>query len=364
MIRLAKPQAGTDEIVEITSVVESGYLSQGPKVAEFEKALANYFAIKHAIAVSSGTAALHLGVLSLGLSEEDEVIVPDFSFPATANAVALAGAIPVLCDIQLETFNIDPDQVRRLITARTKAIMPVHQFGLAANMDAIVKIAEERGLIIIEDAACALGAEYRGQRCGTFGSIACFSFHPRKIITTGEGGVVVTNNDAIAERVRSLRNHGNVDRDFRMLGYNYRISDINAALGIAQMRKLGAFIEARRELSRLYERALSGVPGVRLPLDFTLAKHTYQSYVVYLDDKFDRDKTILALKKSGVEAGIGTYAIHELQYYKDRRGSEKLKLPLSAAAYRRTLALPLYPEMTQDDVRTVCEALQNDLVLK
>jgi perosamine synthetase len=358
MIRLAKPYLGKEEMAEISSVVENGYLSQGPKIAEFEKALADYLALKHAIAVGSGTAALHLTVLALGLNQNDEVIVPDFSFPATANAVALAGATPVLCDVQLTTFNIDPDEVIRLITPSTKAIMPVHQFGLAADMDAIVRIAKERGLIIIEDAACALGAEYRGQKCGTFGAASCFSFHPRKVITTGEGGVVVTNDDAIAGRVRSLRNHGNLDGDFPLLGYNYRISDINAAVGVAQMRRLPTLIEKRRELAGLYDQGLSSVPGLIVPKYPEDAVHTYQSYVVRLKDKFARDRIRKALYEKGIEAGIGTYAIHQSHYYKQVFGIKGDRLLRSASAYEQTLALPLYPEMTSDDVEHVCANLR------
>lgn len=363
MIRLAKPLLDGEEMAEIGSVLASGFLSRGPKVAEFEEALAGYLGVRHAVSVSSGTAALHLSVLALGLSEGDEVIVPDFSFPATANAVALAGAKPVLCDVHSATFNIDAGEVERLITPRTKAVMPVHQFGLPADMNAIVKIAKDCELNIIEDAACALGAEHQSQKCGTLGKIACFSFHPRKIATTGEGGVVVTDDDVIAEKVRSLRNHGSLKGDFVLAGYNYRMSDINAALGVAQLRKLPMLIERRRELARLYGECLRGVAGLSLPQDFEGARHTYQSYVVSLDAQLDRDKAILELKERGVEAGIGTYAIHQLRYYKGKWDSEQNRLSRSATAYHQALSLPLYAQMSEDDVRYVCRALRTTLPL-
>jgi dTDP-4-amino-4,6-dideoxygalactose transaminase len=239
--------------------------------------------------------------------------------------------------------------------------MPVHQFGLAADMNAIVKVAQDCELKIIEDAACALGAEYQGQKCGTMGTISCFSFHPRKVATTGEGGVAVTDDDVIAEKVRSLRNHGSLNNDFVLAGYNYRMSDINAALGVAQLRKLPMLIERRREVARLYEQCLLGVAGLSLPQDLEGARHTYQSYVVCLDAQLGRDKAILGLKERGVEAGIGTYAIHQLRCYSGKWDPAPNRLSRSATAYRRTLSLPLYAQMTEDDVRYVCEALKEYL---
>lgn len=359
MIRLAKPYLGEEELAEIASVLASGYLSQGPKVAEFEHGLAEHLNVKHAIAVSSGTAALHLSVLALGLGESDEVIVPDFTFPATANVVALAGATPIFCDIDLDTFNLDPEELEPLITPRTKAVVPVHQFGLAADMTAIISVAEKFDLKIIEDAACALGAQYHGQKCGTFGTVSCFSFHPRKIITTGEGGMVLTNDDGIAERIRVLRNHGSVGTDFPMPGLNYRMSDIQAAVGVVQTRRLGQLIEKRQELGRIYTEELSCVSGVTLPAHMDGATHTFQSYVIRLEETLDRDRIKQMLRERGIEAGIGTYALHNLKCYEGSAPKKASHLRRSAVAYRQALALPLFPEMTLQEIKYVSANLRS-----
>jgi perosamine synthetase len=357
MIRLAKPLVAKEEVAEIAAVLESGYLSRGPKIVEFEEAVAGYLGVKYAIAVSSGTAALHLSLLALGLEPSDEVIVPDFTFPATANAVVLAGAQPVLCDIKLDSLNLDAKEVESVISRRTKVIMPVHQFGLAVDMEAVSKLSRERGLMIVEDAACSLGAEYRGQKCGTFGLLGCFSFHPRKITTTGEGGIVVTSDDQLAGKIRALRHHGIDGGDFCFPGFNYRMSDINAALGVAQMRRIAELIERRRELADVYRIALSQIGGIRLPQDLDQAKHTYQSYVVLLDRTFDRDRVIAGLRDLGVETTIGTYAVHRTKYYSELLGHSAPRLSRSAIAYRQSLALPMYPEMSMHQVRYVCERL-------
>ena len=357
MIRLTKPLLAAEELAEVALVLNSGYLSRGPKVVEFEGAIASYLGVKHAIAVSSGTAALHLSVLALGLEPSDEVIVPDFTFPATANAVVLAGSKPIFCDIGLNSFNLDPDEVERAITRHTKALIPVHQFGLAAEMEAISKLARERGIIIIEDAACSLGAAYRGQKCGTFGLVSCFSFHPRKITTTGEGGVVVTNDDRIAAKIRALRHHGMDDGDFSFPGFNYRMSDLNAAVGVAQMRRITDLIESRRKLATAYRSALSQVAGVRLPQDLDHAKHTYQSYVILLDNVFDRDGVMARLADRGIETTIGTYAIHRTKFYSQRQDLNTASLSRSATAYEKSITLPLYPEMSLEQVYYVCDSL-------
>lgn len=362
MIRLTKPLLAQEEMAEIAKVLESGYLSRGPKVDEFECAVSAYLKVKHAIAVSSGTAALHLSVVAAGLKESDEVIVPDFTFPATANAVVLAGATPIMCDIRLDSFNIDPDEIERRITSRTRAIMPVHQFGMAADMGAISEIAVRHGLAIIEDAACSLGAKYHGKKCGTFGLLACFSFHPRKIVTTGEGGVIATDDDRLAAKLRALRHHGFENGDFALAGFNYRLSDLNAALGVAQMRRIEDLIERRRKLAAIYQASLSSIPGLTLPRETEHASHTYQSYVVLLDKRFDRDRTMVALRERNIETTIGTYAIHRTKFYSTRRDLARMPLSRSAAAYEQAVTLPLYPEMSIDEVRYVSESL--DTILK
>ena len=357
MIRLTKPYFGKEELAAIASVLSSGHLSRGPKIAEFEAAVAGYLDVKHAIAVSSGTAALHLSVLALGLGAGDEVIVPDFTFPATANAVALAGADPVLCDVGLESFNIDPEEISTLVTSRTKAIMVVHQFGLAADMDRIGRVAEDKGLWLIEDAACALGATYHGRKCGTFGKLACFSFHPRKITTTGEGGMVATNDDQIGRQVRALRDHGLADGDFLFPGFNYRMSDLNAALGSVQQSRIDFLIEQRRNLAALYASRLAGIEAIALPGDFQGSKHTFQSYVVRLARNVERTRFLNYLRESEIESTIGTYAVHCVRYYEARKSLAPRSLMRSAEAYSQTVTLPLFPGMTADEVNYVCDKI-------
>lgn len=286
MIRLIRPEIGTEEIRKVSEVLKSGFLVQGKNVEKFEKKVANYLSVKYAMAVSSGTAALHLALIALGIKEGDEVVLPDFTFPATGNVVVLVGAKPVLIDIDLKTFNIDPTRIEGNITSRTKAIIPVHEFGQSADMDPILDIAKRNNLYVIEDAACALGAEYKDKKCGTMGDIGCFSFHPRKAITTGEGGMVVTNNPDVAAKVKALRNHGMTNKDgiyyFEYTGFNYRMTDFQAALGWVQMKKLDEIIKKRRELAALYDSFLKGNDILIIPNVANGIKHIYQSYVVLL----------------------------------------------------------------------------------
>jgi dTDP-4-amino-4,6-dideoxygalactose transaminase len=256
MIPVARPEIGQGEIQAVAEVLESGQLVQGARVMEFEAKVAAYLGTKHAVAVSSGTAALHLALLGLGIGPGDEVLVPDFTFPACANAVELTGAAPVLIDIDLATFNLDVASIRSALTPRTKALMPIHMFGQPADMDPVLAIAREKGLLVVEDAACALGSEYRGRRCGGLADVGCISFHPRKVITTGEGGMLATNNLALAERLRVLRNHGQVLSEgrirFEQVGFNYRMTEFQGALGVVQMDRLESFIERRIALASLY----------------------------------------------------------------------------------------------------------------
>lgn len=239
--------------------------------------------------------------------------------------------------------------------------MPVHQFGLAADISSILNLAREANLIVVEDAACALGAERQGEKCGTWGAVACFSFHPRKVITTGEGGMVVTRDDAIADNVRSLRNHGRRGQEYNQIGFNYRLSDVLAAIGLAQFAKLPRLIAQRREVARRYSLGLRNTPGLTLPFEPEAYYHTYQSYVVRLDPRFDRDTILGALRQDGIEAGIGTFAIHLLAAYRDDPSIHRDDLAASQSAYRHTLSLPMYPEMSEDDVVFVCESLGRHL---
>ena len=359
---LARPLTGEEEIEEIRGVLESGQLSQGPKVVEFEAMVAALCGTRHAFATSSCTTALHLSLVALGIGPGDEVLVPDFTFPATANVVVQQGAVPVLVDIDLDTFNVDPDDLARHITARTRAVMPVDLFGLAADMGPVVDVAAEHGLAVVEDAACALGATYYGRACGSLGDLGSFSFHPRKIVTTGEGGMIVTDRDDLAERLQLLRSHGGVRRQdrftFEDAGFNYRLSDVQAAIGTAQMRRLPDLLGRRRRLAAQLREGLADVRGFRVAPEPAWGGHVYQAFVGMVDPQVDRDAVIAGLRARGVEATLGTYALHAQPFFARTYGYQPGRLPRSYAAYRRAIALPLFPQMTDADVETLVEGVR------
>jgi dTDP-4-amino-4,6-dideoxygalactose transaminase len=340
----------------------SGHLTQGPKVAEFESLIAERVGVAHAFAVTSATTALHLSLVALAIGPGDEVLVPDFTFPATANVVVQQGAVPVLVDIDLETFGVNADDLESKLSSRTRAIMPVHAFGLAADMGPVLAIAERHGLAVVEDAACALGAAYRGRPCGSIGTAGCFSFHPRKSITTGEGGMITTDDDALAARIGLLRNHGGVREHgrftFEAAGFNYRLSDILAAVGVAQVRKLDALLAARRRVAGWYDAALSGLNALRTPTAPEWGEHTYQSYVVLLDPALDRDAIIERLRGDGIESTLGTYALHAQPYYAQTYALRPGDLPNSFQAFTTSLALPLHAGLGAEDVDYVVERLR------
>lgn len=358
MIPVARPEIGQGEIQAVAEVLQSGQLVQGARVREFEAKVAAYLGTKHAVAVSSGTAALHLALLGLGIGPGDEVLVPDFTFPACANAVELTGATPVLIDIDLATFNLDVNGIRPALTPRTKALMPIHMFGRPADMDPVLAIAREKGLLVVEDAACALGSEYRGRRCGGLSDVGCVSFHPRKVITTGEGGMLATNDLALAERLRVLRNHGQVMSEgrirFEQAGFNYRMTEFQGALGVVQMDRLESFIERRIALASLYDQALDGVGGLQRPRSPEGMRCSWQSYVVLVAPGVDRDALRERLRVDGIETTIGTYSVSAQPHYADRCRP----LPRSGDAYARGLSLPLHTRMTDADVAAVANALR------
>lgn len=353
-MRLVVPVIDDTELEAIEEVLASGYLTQGPKVEEFEKAVADYTGARHAVATTSATTALHLSMVALNIGPGDEVIIPSFTFPATANVVIQQGAIPMLADIELKTFNISVDSLKEKITSRAKAIIPVHLFGLSADMDAVMRIASENGLFVVEDAACTLGSLYNGKHCGTIGTTGCFSFHPRKIITTGEGGMLITNDPEIAERVRKLRQHGGVRINNRFYftepGFNYKMSDINAAIGISQLKKINWIINRRREIAKKITKELSGIKEIVLPYEPPWARHTYQTYVLILDNTIDRDLFIKKLSQSGFEATLGTYALHMENYMQRLYGYTGNELPNTTKAFRQSVAIPLYPQMKDEEV--------------
>jgi len=342
VIRLAWPDVGPEEAAAVAEVLESGYLTMGPKVAEFEAVIAEACEVEHAVAVSSGTAALHLAVLALGIGPGDEVLVPAYTFPATGNVVMFAGARPVLVDVDPETMNVDPERAHAAVTPRTKAILAVHLFGRPARLE------ELPGLPLIEDAAGALGARRRDRACGGIGVAGCLSFHPRKIVTTGEGGAVTTNDAAVADSARQLRHHGWKAADLPVPGLNYRITDLLCAVGIPQVRRLGQLLAARERVAAGYAERLRDLP-LLLPSADAGDRHGWQAYVIQVDR---RDDVLAALRAEGIEAQIGTYALHRLGAYRDQG-----EFPGAARCFERSLALPFHSRLTDADLDRVAETL-------
>jgi dTDP-4-amino-4,6-dideoxygalactose transaminase len=343
LVRLAWPDVGAEEAAAVAEVLESGRLTMGPKLEEFEGLLAAACGVSHAVAVSSGTAALHLAVLALGLEPGSEVVVPAYTFPATANVVALAGLKPVLVDVDPATMNLDPAQVEA--GPRTGAIIAVHLFGRPARVE------ELPAVTLVEDAAGALGAQRRGRPCGSLGAMGCLSFHPRKIVTTGEGGAVTTSDASLADAVRQLRHHGWKPPAFAEMpvaGLNYRLSDIECAVGIPQLRRLEELLARREQVAAGYAERLAGLP-VLLPGADEGDRHGWQAYVIQVDR---RDEVLAALRAQGIEAQIGTYALHRLAAYADQG-----PFPGADRVFERALALPFHSRLTGSDLDRVVEAL-------
>jgi perosamine synthetase len=362
VIRLNLPYVDNVELEEIAQVLETGYYTQGKKTIEFENMVNDYVGSQFAFAMSSCTTALHLSLAALDIEPGDEVIVADFTFPATANVVVHQGAKPVLADIDLETFTLNIADLKAKISTNTRAIIPVHTFGCSADMEGIMGVSKEYDIPVIEDAACALGTTYQDQYCGNIGTLGCFSFHPRKVITTGEGGMITTNDERLAEKIQILRNHGGIREGswytYHEAGYNYRLSDINSAMGVAQMKKLEWVIEQKRKLAQELKSRLASIPGVVLPSDPPWKGHIYQSFVILVDKGYDRDRIISLMRESGVETTLGTYALHEQPYFQKVWGYCPGELQTSSYAYKQSITLPLYPQMGEAELDMISESLQ------
>lgn len=368
--RITIPLSGTDisqsEIEAVLSVLKSSRLSLGPKLEEFEREVARYIGVPHAVAVSSGTAGLHLCIRALGIGPGDEVIVPSFTFIAAANAIRYEGAVPVFVDVERESLNLDPLRVEAAITPRTRAIMVVHTFGRAAEMDALMKIARAHGLYVIEDACEAIGAEYQGRRVGGFGHAAVFAFYPNKQITTGEGGVIVTRDEGLAREMRAMRNQGRYETDawhqHSILGFNYRLSELNCALGLAQMRRIDEILAKRAAVAELYDEHLRDCPGLMLP-----ARHVANgrvSWFVYVvrvqgDVAGLREHMMQRLQSEGIQCGRYFAPIHQQPAYAG--WPVRQPMPVTEAESVRTLALPFFSNMSADQVRFVAASLRGAL---
>jgi len=358
-IPLARPRLSPEDIEQAVAALHSGKLVSGEIVRQFESRLSDYLGVKHAICVSSGTAALHLGLLALGIGRGDEVLVPAFSFPATANAVELTGARPIFIDSLKNEFNMDFDEIESVLSEHTRAIIIVHNFGLPARMDKIMEIAEYHEIPIFEDAACALGSEFRGIKCGSLGKLAAFSFHPRKILTTGEGGAVVTNNDFLADSIYCLRNHGlknGTKNEFISVGFNYRMTEFQAALGYSQFSRFEMTILNRQKTAEFYHNTIK-ISGLKSYRPSELDKANYQSFVLITNDRI-RDDLIAYLKSNNIEAGIGTYSIPHTEYYSRKYGFVDSDYPHSLYAYKNLISLPLFEGLLESEQEFIVSKLR------
>jgi perosamine synthetase len=382
-IPITKPLFGEDELRAVQLPLESGWVVQGPQVAEFERRFSEYTSSRHAVATSSCTTALHIALAALGVKPGDEVIVPAFTWISTANVAEYLGARPMFCDVDLATYNVLPSAVEAAITERTVGIVPVHLFGLPADMDPIMTVAQARSLWVVEDAACSLGGSYHGRHTGTIADAGCFSFHPRKSITTGEGGMLTTQDEDLAALARSLRDHGATRSDhdrhsssgsfllstYQHLGFNFRLTDIQAALGVAQMGRLEDILASRRAAAARYDELLKDLDWLRTPAVPSECVHGYQAYVTLfvpeepgpsnIDRLHARRNALMAtLEREGIATRQGTHAAALQSYYVEKYAIRAQDFPNAWAADQLSLALPLYPQLTADQQETVVDALR------
>jgi perosamine synthetase len=374
MIPIAKPYLTQDEAQAAYDTILTGWITQGPKVQEFEEKFASYTSAKYAVAVSNCTTALHLAMIVSGIGKDDEVICPSMSYIATANAVRYVGAKPVFAEVDSSTYNIDPADAEKKITPKTKAILIVHQIGMPADIDAFTELCNRYDLKLIEDAACAVGSSYKEKKIGSHSQLVCFSFHPRKVMSTGDGGMITTNREDYYNRLKLLRQHGMsvndrvrhmsekvIFEDHIELGYNYRMTDIQAAVGIKQLKKLDWIVEERRKIAYTYHQAFKDIDCVRLPYEGEGNFSNYQSYSIYLKEScpISRNDLMQKLLDAGISTRRGIMTSHRETAYKEY--SHGLSLPISEDAADRSIIIPLYVPMSKEEVAYVIENIKSIL---
>lgn len=374
-VPLLKPWLGPEEVEAAAAVILSGWICQGPKVMEFERQIAEYVGARYGVATNACTSSLHLSLHLSGVGPGDHVVMPSFTCMATANAVHHAGAEPVFADIDARTYNLDPAAAEQAITPQTRALLVIHQIGQPADIDSFAAIAAKHGLALIEDGACTLGGTYKGRRVGGLSGPTAFSFHPRKMITTGEGGMITTNDETLAEKARVLRSTGASISDLERhrakgvlvqkygdVGYNYRMTDIQAAIGLVQLSKLGAMLQQRQEQARRYDAALAEIAEVEPPYVPDYSVHAYSSYLVRLrpGSPIGRDELLSRMANRGISCRIGIQPLHQEPFYAERYANRHFAA--TEAAARETIFLPIYPGMTEQQQDAVVAALKSSLV--
>jgi len=366
MIPLAKPYITDEDKKAVLEVLNTPYLSLGPKLLEFERVMAEYVGRRYAVAVNSGTSALHLAMKALGIRQGDEVITTPFSFIASANCILYEGAKPVFVDIEEDTLNIDPDKIEDAITERTKAILPIDVFGHPCDWDRILAIAEKYGLKVIEDACEALGSEYKGRKCGSFGDISVLAFYPNKQITTGEGGVLLTDDEDIYKLCKSLRNQGRGETDewltFERLGYNYRLDEMSCALGISQMKRIDEILKLRENVANYYQELLSDFEGIQLPqIKDYASKVSWFVYVIRVKNG-KRNELMRYLNDKGIQCKPYFYPpIHLQPFYREMFGYKEGDFPVTEKVSEEVLAIPFYTEMKKEEAKMVAESIISGL---